>query len=290
MNVVALGVPPLTLDQRIADLLRPDAEQPTSSVFADLLTEVDTAIDEADQLGREMRAKSIDPSVADGIAARGAAEDSEFKAARLRNGEARLKELHAAAVAREVHAEWCKNADEVGVYANQLAIQLREKYPLLIAEIIKLFGWIVEADRAIDALNRSAPPGEGLRLRHVEQIARGIEDGFRNTDTKILERCVLPEFVPGHGTCKELWPPAQPNLSLQIFAQTRAMMQGVSGWPPTREQILADPDRRAEDSQRHADAGRARELERQRLNAEREARARDYALEQRLLRAGEVPH
>jgi hypothetical protein len=191
-------------------------------------------------------------------------------------------------VAKEEHARWAKDAEEVHIYSHQLAGLLREKYPLLIAEIIKLFGWIAEADRAIDQINATAPSGEGLRLKHVELLARGIEDGFRNTDTKILEKCVLPELVRGHGAGKQLWPPAQPNLALEIFEQTQMLMRGTAGWPPTREQILAAQEARAEDNQRYADAGRERERERERLNAERAARARDFELEQRLLRSGEL--
>jgi hypothetical protein len=64
-----------TLDERIVALLKNPDGQP-SSVFADILAEIDTAIDAADQEGRVMRARSIDPAILD-PAARGAAEDSE---------------------------------------------------------------------------------------------------------------------------------------------------------------------------------------------------------------------
>jgi hypothetical protein len=97
------GKPP-TLDERIAMTI--GATDPhAAAVLADLIRETDEQIDHCDQLGRLMRARSVDPTILD-PAARGAAEDSEFRAARLRNGLARLRELEHEALARERLHQW----------------------------------------------------------------------------------------------------------------------------------------------------------------------------------------
>jgi hypothetical protein len=49
------GKPEPTLDERVAHILRSEDHHP-SSVLADLIAEVDDAIDEADQKSREARA------------------------------------------------------------------------------------------------------------------------------------------------------------------------------------------------------------------------------------------
>jgi hypothetical protein len=119
-------------------------------VLADLIRETDEQIDHCDQLGREMRDRSTNPAILD-PAARGAAEDSEFRAARLRNGLARLRELHSEAEARQRLREWHQKADEVEDRAVKLADELLERYPAITS-------WLV------DFLNRKSVADKEIRL------------------------------------------------------------------------------------------------------------------------------
>jgi hypothetical protein len=78
------ATPTKPLVERVAAILGNDEQRP-SSVFADLISEIDSAIDAADQAGLEARAAMADPKIID-HGARGRAEDAEGLAHKLRNG------------------------------------------------------------------------------------------------------------------------------------------------------------------------------------------------------------
>jgi hypothetical protein len=128
MSKVATEKPEMmSLDARIADLLRPGADQLSSSALMTLIAEVDKAIKAADQEGRTARAHSIDPSIVDG-GARGRAEDAEFLAMRYRAGLTKLNGLHHAALTREEQARWNADAEGVRKEAEELGAHLKETY------------------------------------------------------------------------------------------------------------------------------------------------------------------
>jgi hypothetical protein len=141
---------------------------------------------------------------------------------------------------------------------------------------------------------------------------------------RVTEKCVLPALLIGrHGT-EQLWPPPQPNTNLEIFyamfpeqarmAAERDLYESffdeargtysmrlkaavTPPWRPApppemseRDLILADQQKRIEESARHIAAGIERERGAERLRAEQAARADAHAAEQRRLAAGELPH
>jgi hypothetical protein len=75
----------LTLDEKIAKALGlPSAT--SSAPLLTLIIETTAAIEVEDETSRTARAHAVDPRALDGVASRGKAEDSEFRAARYRAG------------------------------------------------------------------------------------------------------------------------------------------------------------------------------------------------------------
>lgn len=103
------AIAPKTLDERVAAVLTNDEHRP-STVLADLIAEVDDAIDAADQIGREAREIAGNPKIID-HGALGRAQDAEHTAHRLRNGMQALKQLEHEAIARERLHQWHEQAD-----------------------------------------------------------------------------------------------------------------------------------------------------------------------------------
>jgi hypothetical protein len=169
-DTVKNGKPP-TLDERIAATIGTTDYHP-ADLLADLIRETDEQIDHCDQLGREMRDRSTNPAILD-PAARGAAEDSEFRAARLRNGLARLRELHHEAELRQQLRDWHQNADLVEERAVKLADELLERWPAVTSWICDFLGRKSVVDAEIRAVNEGAPGFEARRLREIELVARG---------------------------------------------------------------------------------------------------------------------
>lgn len=289
------GSPNTNLDERIATAL---ATPPDASALFELIIEVTTAIEDADAAGRVARAQSIDPKRADGIAFRGKAEDGEFRAARWRNGLAALQELHGKGRAREEAAAWRARADQVQELRDQLVEEFTREYPATVAKLVDLFNRVVAVDRAVDAINQSAPDCEDShRLRHVEAAARRNDMPLIG-EASILGFCRLPNF--DQFRLSLAWPPAaQPvNLGMvsdlihngssdpsedrfyeTIFDEESGAYKSVrrSDAPPLtlvqpsvmdpREQALAAQAARGEEEQRRAEEGRRREREREAIAA-----------------------
>jgi hypothetical protein len=133
-----------TLDERIAAALA--APDLLSSVFADLIAEVDGAVDDADRTASEARARSVDPAIIDADA-HGRAKDAEFVAHRLHNAMTAVQELHREVVAREQGTAWHADADAVEAIRDKLAAEMAEKYPAATA-------WIVDFLQRKDACDK----------------------------------------------------------------------------------------------------------------------------------------
>lgn len=311
-----------TLDERIAGVLASDADFRPASEIAALLREVDEQIARADQLGREMRARSVDPAILDPTA-RGAAEDSEFRASRLRNGQARLRELHREAQLREALVQWHAQADDIERRRDEIAAEFRERYKLASGWLVLMLEKMALIDDEIDHLNMSAPGYEARRLVSTECVARGIQR--LGSSEAISKNLKLPAFVDGPGTLPVLWP-KNDNFSVQLVStlfgwkdpqlnggprphhcemvngEPRMVFEDGSMSPPNRppqpstvpittlqEQIHAQQQERAEDSAKLAEFYRQQEAARRAQNAEEAARAKAFDVEQRRLRAGRLP-
>jgi hypothetical protein len=247
-----------SLDIRIADLLRPDAEQLSSSALMALIGEVDKAIEVADREGRAARARSIDPSTID-AGARGRAEDQEFMSARYRAGLAKLRELLAKATIREARAAWSAEAEPVELQVAQAADQVIEVYPRCVHELIALFQLMQKTDKAVAEINNHIPAG-CKPLRGVEMVARKITE-FLPNELRIAEKCQLPGLSVGHGKGSTLlvWPPPQPNFAAQYAESVSAMLRAAPPAPSEAERIA--------ESERHIAAGMERERQKERIAA-----------------------
>jgi hypothetical protein len=126
-----------SLDIRIANFLRPDAEPLSSSALMALIDEVEKAIEVADREGRTARARALDPSLVD-AGARGRAEDQEFMSTRYRAGQARLRELLAKAMTREARVAWAAEAEPIELQVAQVADMVVETYPKCVREMVAL--------------------------------------------------------------------------------------------------------------------------------------------------------
>jgi hypothetical protein len=158
-----------TLDEHIAAALA--APDRPSSVFADLIAEVDGAVDQADRTAREARARSVDPAIVDADA-HGRATDAEFVAQRLHNALAALQELHCEAVAREQATAWQADADAVEANRDKLAAEMAEKYPAATAWVVDFLQRMNACDHEVSRINASAPSFEHRRLLGVELMRR----------------------------------------------------------------------------------------------------------------------
>jgi hypothetical protein len=299
------GKAELSLDQRIAAALKEDPEH-SSDFLAGLLDEIDTAIDDCDQTSREGRAASIDPTRLDGAAHRAKAEDAEFMASRYRAGEARLKNLHAMALAKEYEERWNAEADDIELAVVRAADELLERYTPLTSWLVEFLTRKTALDKEVARINSAAPTGTSRRLKEVELIARNIE-GY-GASQPLEKHLRLPALVvDSTAAAPLLWPlPVQFSVGLvqglfpangsvrgptpgsvlrfDLTDDGRIIGIGHNGEvlsevavnapspPPLhpemslREQALAEEGERAAVAAQHAEAGRAREAERQRLS------------------------
>jgi hypothetical protein len=290
----------LTLDERIAHILQAD-ESRASSVFADLIAEVDDAIDAADQAGREAREIAGNPKIIDG-GALGRALDAEHTAHRLRNGMAALEQLHHEALAREKLRDWHLQADLVEEKAAQLADELLERWPAMTTWILDYFARKAAVDAQVKALNATTPGFESRRLKEIELVARGIE-GYGNSQP-LEKQLRLPALVVGSQSAVPLLWPLPQHIGLELVGSLFPrngtpvplneqclgfevrVIDGVDvvceiGRPPIytgevaplhpemslREQKLAEEAVRTVESAKHAAEGRAREREREHMSS-----------------------
>jgi hypothetical protein len=297
---------PPSLDQRVAAVLTSDNHHPSETLSA-LIAEVDDAIDEADQAGREARDAAANPKVLD-AGARGRAEDAEHTAHRLRNGMAALKQLETEALAREYEEKWSAEADDVELAVVRAADELLKRYPAVTSWITEFFTRKIALDKEVMRINGSAPLGSSRRLKEVELVARAITDW--GPSQPIDKQLKLPALVVGsQSTAPLLWPPIQQisvGLVQGLFPRNGSVESPVHGVQrfelidgviraigangevlesiavdqpvvpalhpemTLREQALAEEPVRTAEAARHAEEGRARERERQRRNDERE--------------------
>jgi hypothetical protein len=303
-KVTTIATKPLV--ERVATILGDDTQRP-STVFADLIAEVDAAIDAADQAGREAREAAANPRIID-HGAMGRAFDFEGLAHKLRNGMQALKQLHRESQLREQLHEWHKLADLVEERAVKLADEMLERYPVFTSWCVDFLNRKAVIDAEVRAVNESAPGYESRRIREIELTARGIE-GY-GLSVPIERTLKLPALaIDTQAALPLLWPLPQPPISLgmiSLFAPngtpqrdpSRAVLRfemgedgvvrkiGLDGQPieekpmvqlqplhepmSMREQALQEQAERAVEIAKYAEDGRAREAGRQRLNDERD--------------------
>jgi hypothetical protein len=167
--------------------------------------EVDKQLDHTDQRARAARARAIDASLQD-PAARGAAEDAEFEAARLRDGLAKLKDLEAAARQREQVERLSAERARVVAIRDKLADDLKTIFVPAAQQLAALFAAIEKCDQECKRVG----------LPCVELAARQIPN-FMSNDLRLAEQVRLPQLIVGQHGSADVWPPKKLPLSLQLI-------------------------------------------------------------------------
>jgi hypothetical protein len=185
----------------------------SSATIGALINECDVQHDHAEQRGREMRARSIDPAIID-PAAKSVAEDAEHVAQRYRVAIERLQGLRNVATHKESVIAWRPQFDIVDAETAALATELKERYPDAVSWIVDFLKRKAVNDEAVTRINLSAPQGEIKRLFDSELRARGI-NAYGNSEP-IAKQLRLPVLVEGDGPSVLLWPPATLPVSLSI--------------------------------------------------------------------------
>jgi hypothetical protein len=187
----------MTLSNRISRAL----EQPgiSAAEIASLISEIEADLVLTRAAGDEARARARDPLTAEHevTAARMQETDASFRIERLTTALDRLKQRHEFTVARE--KELARQAEVAAAEKDrdQLAEELRRRYPVLARELADLLGRIKASD-------------ERCRHHHlplVEHVARGM----RASDSGYLTAMVrLPPFdFQAQGLGASIWPPRE---------------------------------------------------------------------------------
>lgn len=187
------------LDERIAAAFGATARATT---VADLITELDASI--ADAQAEHDRLDAISKSATTSETEADAAADQVAKLsrriARLTAKREQLDQHHAALINSERQQRLRKGYDEALARRDKLAVDLRDRWPELVSEIVSLLDRIEASDAEIAVVNRALPSG-AKRLESAEYLARkckGLPSG-RFTDIRLLS-------LDGTGFNEYAWP------------------------------------------------------------------------------------
>lgn len=171
-NVVEL--PRADLENRIADALTADL---SSEELQKLLREVERADEEAQELSRKSRDAALDPKIRPGAvsAHRRQMEDAQFQSDRMRQAAKTLRERLDEVLCQEQAARESHLMEEATKRQEAAAAMLRERYPVLAAELADLLKECAEADAQCRRLTKKHVyilagwdplnnPGMGIKL------------------------------------------------------------------------------------------------------------------------------
>jgi hypothetical protein len=284
----------LSLDERIATAL---ASPPTASAeLLELLAEINAAVEDADEEARISRERSVDPRNLDGEALFEKADRATFWANRLNRSLSEIQALYGKAIEAEHAAQYRSDFDRLHVVRDNLADELKSRYPAVVTELVELFGRITKCNQEIDQIHADAPEGSGYRLRHVEGAARGLD-----VPDSVLANIRLPDLRIGQHGESLAYPPPAPSAIMQMMGFAGGMpdaeddqhyetvLDEATGYyiakrradaPPLpwsaepapvpvsmREQALAEQAARAEERERLAREGQERDRAREAANA-----------------------
>ena len=247
--------------------------------LAALMTEVQSAISEADALASKECQRAQNPlatSAADARAARKAMDDAQFVADRLRTLLPLLVQQHQEVVRREALTSWQAQYAEIEAQRDAVAAELAQTYPQLVSQLLDLFQRVAVMDAEISRINISAPYGVSDRLARTELVARGLSDPIMQPDVVLMDHVRLPHFKRGDGAVLA-WPPPQPLFIPTIPPEALAAWHMGPDTHLRREaEVRQRMAREDEAFERRLAEARAREQERivnARLAAQEEQRA-----------------
>ena len=143
-------------------------------------------------------------AIPDPVAARQAMEDATFAANRLRTLLPRLAARYQKVLAAEQNAAWDGDYQTVQAQVEEVAHRFAV-YPELVNELVAIFVEAQEVDREVNRINAAAPAGQHRRLRHVELVARGLDQHDRDHPA-LSGNLRLPDWQHSETMA---WPPPQ---------------------------------------------------------------------------------
>ncbi len=185
-----------------------------SADLMELIDEVATAADQAEQLAVAEKAKALDLIASpDAGKAHDAVVAAELTRDRLKTILPKLRERLTDALAAEQHARWVADYQRIEA-ARDAAANNFSKYPELIAQLVDILREAEAVDKEVSRINIAAPEGEHRRLLGVELTARGLTAHSR-TQPEIAKNISLPEWA-----CSDrmAWPPQRPSIAAAYAA------------------------------------------------------------------------
>ena len=180
--------------------------------------EVEATAQAAAENATKTREEALDPATVIDAAKVGASvATAELTRDRLRAALPRLQERLKQTREREYAECWLNDYAAVKVRRDAAAEQLRERYPIIVAELVALMADIAATDREVDRINVAAPYGDYPRLRGVELTACGL-DRLLQPDISIVQELRLPCFDCAPDMPLMAYPLPVPNLALQALS------------------------------------------------------------------------
>jgi hypothetical protein len=232
------------------------------SKIAAALGAADAAAQAAAQAADEARAAALDPAtVIDATEVGAAVATATLVRDRLQAALLRLRGKDRERVDAEHVAAWREDYAKVKEKRDAMAERLRERYPVIVEELVALMTNIAGVDKEVTSINARAPSGDFPRLRSVELAARNV-DRLERPDVSIPRELRLPNLTRAADGAVHAWPPSQSLVSPEALAAI--VPDGFSGdeW----RKAVDERDRRViEDNRRQILEAerRQRELEKQ---------------------------
>jgi hypothetical protein len=201
-----------TLERRAIDALTDDAV--SSDALADLLSELDAAIQDAEATAKLEAERALDPALTDDPnQADQAAKDALIRVGRLRTILPRTLEKRASRQAAEQLQAWYSDYLDFEAEQAALAEEFAQTYQRCLTELVDCFARMANLDVELSRLHMARPAGVKEHLVGVELKARGLT-GFTLDTPSIIKAVQLPEF---ENSRQMAWPP-KPEINTAVFA------------------------------------------------------------------------
>jgi len=247
-----------TLEQQIVKALTADDPPPTLDQLLTLISEVESAIIEAENAAEIAREQFLDPiACPDANAGRAKLESTQFTSARLRTLLPRLQAKAREVEAEEDRQEWLIDFRALAEERNALAKELRETYPAAVATLVSLFARVADLDHRLSALHGSRPSGAKGTLLGAELVARDLDEFSRDTPS-LTRELRLPDWQESN---RLIWPPRELPASVLLAEAVAAVhdpRRYSSEWP---EALREEKAKRIAEEQKRIEQEAARAAE-----------------------------
>jgi hypothetical protein len=203
--------PRITLEKRLGRVLAGNGGNVSSQELQDLLSELETALNQTQADADRYHADCLDISCDDPVSAKANERASMLRHQRLEAVRPRLADLLKQTLRAEYGARWAsyraRTAEKVKDSAKRFA-----GLEKLMAEVIDIFIEARETDKEVDRCNAAAPSSDAPRLQYTELTARNMERFTRDIPS-LAEVVTLFEFKI---SSKQIWPPPRRSMGLLL--------------------------------------------------------------------------